>query len=111
MIFLSILKDRISSLGSKQKDTMNKSPSTASINRNVNTVPKPVGPKRKRRDRIPERPNYRFDIFVLYQQEKLRFQFDLVSIYGVSLKIASEKICRRFQFLLISVNHYLCCNA
>jgi hypothetical protein len=40
------------------------------MNRTVNTPPKSAGSKRKRRDRIPERPNYRFDIFFLPKQQK-----------------------------------------
>lgn len=48
---------------SKVKDTIPKSPSTASINKNINLPSKSTGPKRKRRDRIPEKPNYSLNLW------------------------------------------------
>ncbi len=52
---------------------MSNSPSSTSINKNVNNTQKTVGSKRKRRDRILERPNYRFAFFL--HQQLLRFDF------------------------------------
>lgn len=77
---------RIELLGSKQKDPISKSPSATSINRTVNTLPKSVEPKRKRRDRIPERPNHRFDVFSSVPVLIL-VHFLVALIYGVLLKI------------------------
>lgn len=46
-------------LGSKKNEGIVTSPSVTSISKNVNNNQKTVVSKRKRRDRVPERPNYR----------------------------------------------------
>ncbi len=73
------------SSGSKQTEAISTVPSMTNINKSVENTSKGAVSKRKRRDRIPERPNFRLIFHSLRNKIKLLKSLFIFSvlIYGV----------------------------